>query len=104
MFARTPAGCSYMSTRDARRRFIGIFSDDSMDRNSLKFGCGLSASSRFSSDCNHAGVRWTFLTKTHDPEEAALLTALSAVARPSVEPIAIFVQLAPICCTKLSTL
>jgi hypothetical protein len=48
ILARTPAGCSYMSTREARSRLTGIFGLDSMDRKSLNSGWGFRASMRFS--------------------------------------------------------
>src|SRR4051812_5127980 len=104
MLARIPAGCSYERTRDARRRFTGILGLDSIDRKSRKSGLGLSASSLFSRDWSHCGAKWTFLTRTQLPVVAALLIALSAVATPSFEPMAILVQVACSFSTRLSTL
>ena len=88
MFARTPAGCSYISTLEALNKLTGIFGLVSIERKTRKSGCGLSEPSRFYRLCSHIGARCTFLMRTHDPEAAALAMALSAVATPSLEPIA----------------
>src|ERR1700710_510995 len=104
MLALTPAGCSYINKREALNRFTGIFGLDSIDKNSLKSACGLSESILFSRLCSQVGARWTFLMRTQDPLAAALLIALSALARPSLDPMAILVHVARDLSTRLSTL
>src|SRR5690606_3763554 len=104
MLARTPAGCSYISTRLALSRLTGILGDDSIERNRRKSLFGLSDSMRFSRLCSHVGARWTFLTSTHEPVWAALAIALAALATPSVEPMAMLVQRTRSRSTRDSTL
>src|SRR4051812_1412800 len=104
MFALTPAGCSYINTREALSKLTGILGLDSMDKNSRKSACGLSESILFSRLCSQVGAKWTFLMRTQEPLAAALLMALSALASPSLDPIAILVHVARDLSTKLSTL
>jgi hypothetical protein len=69
MFARRPAGGSFVNLIDLSRIPIGIPSDGSADKNNLNFGLPPPASpvklSRiFSSSNNHVGIKWMFYNIT----------------------------------------
>ena len=57
IFARTPAGCSYIKTREALNKLTGIFGLDSIDKKSRKSECGLRESIRFSRLCSQVGAK-----------------------------------------------
>mmetsp|Transcript_98082 Transcript_98082/g.299847 ORF Transcript_98082/g.299847 Transcript_98082/m.299847 type:complete len:550 (+) Transcript_98082:387-2036(+) len=86
--AFTPLGGSNTYTRESLIKLAGILGWNSIVRNKRKFWCGFIPYNFFSRSVSQLIAKCTFLSKTHVPPFEAAAMALSATAKPSLEPMA----------------
>jgi hypothetical protein len=84
----TPSGNSKINLIDDRRRVWGILSENSVNKNNLKFGFGFILNKSCSNSFNQLGAKWTFFKITQEPFLAALSIDLYASSNPSADPMA----------------
>ena len=88
-----PSGSSKRALTDYLNKVVGILSENSETKNTLKSLWGLLFKIFYSTSFNQFIAKWTFLNTTQEPVFIDLLNAFSANAKPSADPIAILVTI-----------